>query len=155
MPAIDTLDPRARRTLVELLACVAGADGDVSAEERASLRGAQIALGLEPVEWPTVPSLDEIALGTLEPRARLLAYAAAAWMTLADAIQTRHETELLASLRARLDVPAPTAAFLERHARWIRTEDEDRPPHRELDRLLTETARRLALVEARQAAAAA
>lgn len=154
MPAVDALDPRSRRTLLELLACMAAADGEISDEERTALRGAEVALGAEKGAWPSVPALEEIPVGHLDARGRTSAFAAAAWMRLADGLLARGEHELLERLRARLGLPEDTARFLERLAQWVRTSTGDRAPHRELDLLLTEAARRLALVERRRRTAA-
>jgi uncharacterized tellurite resistance protein B-like protein len=155
MAAIDALAPRARGALLELLACMAGADGEIGDEERAALRGAAVALGCHDAPgWPSVPALHEVDLSPLDGRARLLAYAAAAWMMLADGIRWRRESDALEALRERLSLPTSSARFLERHARWVRTSTGDLPAHRELDLLLIEAARRLTLVEARGRTAA-
>lgn len=153
MPAIDTMDLSARRTLLELLACMAGADGHLCSEERHALRGAEVALGSESIAWPTTPRLSEIPVRHLDLRSRMLAYAAVVWMMLADGIRMRRESDLLEALRVRLSLPPSAARFLERHARWVRTSTGDLPPHREFDLLLDEAARRLSLVEAYRRAA--
>ena len=152
MTALMTLEPDARRSVLGLLACMAGADGDVSDEEREALRGAELALGLPEGSCLTVPTLDEIPLSHLDRKSRLLAYAGAVWMMLADGLTLRGESSLLADLAERLHVGPDMARFLGSFARWVRTET-DLPWHREAELLFTEAARRLARLEAHRRAA--
>ncbi|MFK7985579.1 MAG: hypothetical protein AB8I08_06070 [Sandaracinaceae bacterium] len=144
MPAIDVLNPASRHLLLEMLRCVAR-----ESTEDEAIRGAEIALGV--VDTPA-RSLPELPLSGLAARDRMLFYAAAVWMTLADGVRVRAETALLEVLRTQLRLDGETALFLERQSRWVRTSTGDLSPHRELDLLLTETARRLSQIEARQAA---
>lgn len=152
MTALLTLDPAARRSVLALLGCMAGADGDVSEEESEALAGAAMALGVTDGSILTVPTLDEIDFEGMDRQARLLAYAGAVWMMLADGLTLRRESSLLSHLAERLRVGPDMARFLGSFARWVRTETE-LPWHREADLLFTEAARRLARVEAHQRAA--
>ena len=152
MSAIDVLDPSARRLLFEVLRCVARVSGPSDAEDDA-LRGAEVALGCPtPVDAPPPRALAEVPLRALPRRERMLFYVAAVWMTLVDGVRIRAETALLDVLAGQLNLSAPDTRFLARQARWARTSTGDEPAHRELDLLLTETARRLARIEALQAA---
>lgn len=144
MPAIDVLNPASRHLLLETLRCVAR-----ESTEDEAIRGAEIALGV--TDTPSRP-LPVLPLSGLSTRDRMLFYAAAVWMTLADGFRVRAETALLEVLRTQLRLDRATARFLERQARWVRTSTGDRPAHRELDLLLVETARRLTQIQARQAA---
>jgi hypothetical protein len=154
MPAIDALDPRARTTLLEVLACIARADGSVSEEERAAYRGAAIAVGASDAgSLPEVGAdLGSISTSHLAPRDARLTYCAAAWMVLADALVLRGESRSLAALSEILAIDPETARFLSAHARWVRTSTE-LPWHREIDLLISEAARRLDKIDRRLHAA--
>jgi uncharacterized tellurite resistance protein B-like protein len=151
MPALDALDPDARGAVLAIAACMAGADGWVSEEEKGALRGLAVALGEGAAPEATDVALDALDLDHLGPKDRMLAYAAAAWMMLADGIRARSESELLARVGRRLGIARSTAHFLAAHAHWVRA-DTDLPWHREADLLLTEAARRILMIEARRAA---
>ena len=142
MTSLDILSPEARRAIFALMWRMARADGLLARDELAALAGARLAFGLLGDRAP--PPL-ELVPDRLSTRERLLAYAAVAWLALADGIQARAETRLLEELRARFALGRETAAFLEGHARWVRSSTE-LPWHRELDFLLTEAARRVDLV---------
>lgn len=145
MPAIDVLSPEARRTLLDVLASVAAADGVVADDEHCAFRGACIALG-QPQRRLEALDLDRVALGALTPREVMLTYSAAAWMALADGVQLRAESLILERLRARLRLDRDTARVLAKHARWVRA-STDLPWHRELEHLLVHGARRLDQLE--------
>ena len=151
MPALDALDPEAKRALLAIAACMAGADGVVSEEEESALHGLAIALGETEVPEPAAAGFDGLDLAALGPQERMLAYVAAAWMMLADGIRVRSESELLLRVGKRLRIAPTTAHFLTAHAHWVRA-DTDLPWHREADLLLTEAARRILSIEARRAA---
>ncbi len=140
---MDVLGTGARHAAMQVLRSIALADGDIAEDEAAALRGAAIALG-EPDGSQAIP------LDRLGAREVMLVYCAAVWMTLADGVRLRAESDALESLRAELRLDADTARILEAHARWVRTSTE-RPWHRELDLLLCELARRLDRLEAHAA----
>lgn len=156
MPAVDVLSFAARRTLLEVLACISSADGEVGDDERDALRGAAVAFGMPELSGDELAAmcadLATIPLAQLEPREAMLTYCAAAWMALADAIQRQSESRSLELLRQRLRIDPETARLLAAHARWVRTSTE-RPWHREIDHLLSELARRLDKIQARRLAA--
>lgn len=151
MPALDALDPEAKRAVMAIAACMASADGWVSEEEEGALRGLAIALGESEAPDDAEVTLDRIELAHLGPQDRMLAYAAAAWMMLADGIRARSESEMLVRVQKRLLLAPSTARFLAAHAHWVRA-DTDLPWHREADLLLSEAARRILTIEARRAA---
>jgi uncharacterized membrane protein YebE (DUF533 family) len=151
MPAIDVLSEAARRALLRVLACAAAADGDVTAEEIAALRGAQIALGLVGEGLPLDSLLlSRIDVSVLSSREKMLVYAAAAWMALADGVRTNSESQFLEQLRARLGLDRETAGFMAAHARWTRA-STDLTWHRELEALVVQGARRIDQVAAHAA----
>jgi tellurite resistance protein len=122
MSAIDALATDARRTLLQVLACMVSADGEVTDEERAAFRGAAIALGEPDVQLED--GERELPRLALTPREAMLVYSAAHWMAFADAVQLRDESRLLERLRAALRIDADTARLLSAHARWVRTSSE-------------------------------
>lgn len=152
MPAVDVLAPAARRTLIDVLACMASADGEIVDEEQSALRGACVALGFPELAPPDLADLGAVPLAQLDAREAMLTYCAAVWIVLADAIQLGSESRSLELLRRRLRIDEETARLLASHARWIRT-STDRPWHRELDLLLTELARRLDKIRTHRRAA--
>lgn len=152
MPALDALSPSARRTMLDVLACMVSADGEISEEERDAFRGAAIAMGLPEAELEREAELDVAWLKQLKPREAMLVYCAAQWMALADAVQLREESRFLSRIRRALRIDTATARFLCAHARWVRT-SSDVAWHREIDVLITEAARRIEKIEARARAA--
>jgi hypothetical protein len=157
MPAVDVLSLDARRSLLEVLACMSAADGIVGDVERDAFRGACVALGMPEHALPEVlaqapADLGAVPLAHLTARESMLTYCAAAWMVLADAVQLESESRSLELLRERLHIEPETARFLAAHARWVRT-STDRPWHRELDHLISELARRVDKIEAHRDAA--
>lgn len=147
MTAVDLLDPLARHALVRVVRMMVDSDPLAGAEEHLCLRGLRVALG----DVIDQPFPEDVALSSLAPRDRMLAFAACAWMMFADGIQERRESDFLAWLADQLRIAEPTARFLIAHARWVRTEHE-LAPHREADLLLVECARRIAALEAQAAA---
>ncbi len=149
MSALEVLSPSARRTLLDVLARMSAADGEVSTEEREAYLGACAALAL-----PESPSreLEALPLAALTAREARLVYCAAAWMALADAIRRQSESRSLEQLRDLLGITPEMARLLDAHARWVRT-STDRSWRREADLLLTELDRRLDKLRARGVAA--
>lgn len=152
MTALDVLAPRARRVVLDVLACIIEADGEISSDEARAFRGACVALGM-PEHTLATGTLDEVPVEELSPREAMLTFSAACWMVLADGVQLRAESIMLDALRHRLRLDGETARLLAAHARWIRASAET-PWHREVDLLLTEAARKLDQIQARAACAA-
>jgi hypothetical protein len=152
MPALDAISPSARRTMLDVLACMVGVDGEISDEERGAFRGAAIALGLPDAEIERGSELDIEWLRQLKPRESMLVYCAAQWIALADAVQLRDESRLLTRIRHAMRIDAGTARLLAAHARWVRMVSE-LSWHREADVLISEAARRIEKLEAHARAA--
>ncbi len=156
MSAIDAIGEPAKRTVFEVLVCMAWADHKVDADERAAVHAVAMSLGLpetggaldEAVRQGT-RSLDILPLESLTARDGELAYLCAAWMALADLDEVRSERKLLEQLRLRLRIAPPRAEWLHAHATTLRRQTPATTSFwREFETLVVSAARALARGEA-------
>lgn len=160
MSAVSVLDPHAARAVFDAACALAWADGELLEPELRAIRGLALALGLADVVAATEDAIAQRRilpsrwrLARLEPRARVIALAAASWLALADADIDPREAEMLEELRERLGLAPATARFARAHAAWATATFEGEAPHRAASRLLVEGARRTALITTQRAAA--
>lgn len=156
MSAIDAIGEAAKRTVFEVLVCMAWADHKLDAEERAAAQAVAMSLGLpetggaldEAVRHGT-RSLDTLPLESLSTRDGELTYLCAAWMSLADHDEARSERKLLEQLRLRLQIAPSRAEWLRAHAAKLRAQSTAPSFWREFETLVVTAARALARGEAR------
>lgn len=160
MSAVSVLDPHASRTLFDSACALAWADGELVEPELRAIRGLALALGLSEVLDATDEALAQRSvlpsvwrLGRLEPRARVLCVAAAAWIAESDGTLHAREIDALATLGERCSLEPATSRFARAHAAWATRAFAGEAPHRAATRLLVEGARRAVLIEAHRAAA--
>lgn len=127
MGAIDAIGIEARTVLLEVMMSVAWADRELAPEERQAAQAAAMSMGLvlpgdrdrtSPERRPVPP--EELDVTPLKARDRDLVYLCAAWMAMADAVEDPEETELLARLRAKLEVSEDRAKWLMSRAKDLR-----------------------------------
>jgi len=150
MAAIDALDRDTRLTLFELLVAMSRTAGSANHDEDAAIEGAAVAFGIvhpddrEAVAESRAHPMD-MDLSVLGSRGRQMALACAAWMTLADGVQTAAETVMFERIRRKLGVTRAGTSWLVDRAWWVRTNAQDGGSWwRELDELVTGIARELA-----------
>lgn len=138
------LSPTARGLLLPMLAQISWADGHVSLAERSAARGAALAVGaVDPMDrrcaslLPRDAAVDASGLAALPTLERQLLVACAAWLALADGVETPSETAALYRLATAAKLSRAAATRLAGTARWIRAYAPARLTWRqEADRLL-------------------
>jgi len=152
MGAIDAIGIDARTVLLEVMMSVAWADRELAPEERQAAQAASMSMGLvlpgdrdltSPDRRPVPP--EELDVAPLKERDRDLVYLCAAWMAMADTVEDPEETELLARLRAKLEVSEDRAKWLMARAKDLRQVQTATKATwwRSFDKLVIEAARAL------------